>query len=216
MLLGIAGPARSGKTTVGDIIAGEFKGHTTYALASPIKNTINSLFGWDERHSDGVLKEEVCYTRAFHCGEIWTNLYKLLKRDVEAEYVRSFYSIFDAYCVFDSGGFMQYKISPRKAYQLFGTEWGRQSVCDTIWLDMAPKENCILTDVRFNNEAEYLKNLNGKIIAIESNRNTTQENKHSSESGVDISYVSATIRNDKGQSIDELKWKVTKLCRILK
>lgn len=216
MLLGIAGPARAGKTTVGEMIAEELKGYSTYALASPIKKTINTLFGWDERHSNGILKEEECYTRVFHCGEIWTSLYVLLNTDVEAEYVRKFYSIFNAYCVFDSGGFLQYKISPRKAYQLFGTEWGRQSVCDTIWLDMAPKENCIWTDVRFDNEAEYLVNLGGKVILIESDRVTTKETNHKSENGIDNSYVCATIKNNKEQSLEELKWKVIKLCRILK
>jgi hypothetical protein len=30
-----------------------------YAFASPIKNAVNGIMGWDSRHSDGILKEVI-------------------------------------------------------------------------------------------------------------------------------------------------------------
>ena len=50
-------------------------------------------------------------------------------------------------------------VSPRKAMQTLGTEWGRNSINSDLWLLAAEKKNeetsdLIVTDVRFNNEAE--------------------------------------------------------------
>ena len=109
--------------------------------------------------------------------------------------LRAFYDVFTPYVCFDNMGFMQWKISPRKAYQLFGTEFGRKHVKDTIWLDLAEDENVIWTDVRFNNEAQYLKDKGGIPIKVIADRGTTKESSHSSEAGVDESYVSIVVDN---------------------
>lgn len=58
LLLGIAGPARGGKTTVADHLRDEFDFHT-YAFAEPMKRMLSQLLGLTaeqlEQHKDTVL-----------------------------------------------------------------------------------------------------------------------------------------------------------------
>lgn len=143
MLIGLAGLARSGKDTAGGYF-GNSLDIETYALAQPIKETVNSLFSWDERHSDGDLKEV---------------------DDPEL-------------------GF-----SPRKAYQLFGTEFGR-GLRDDLWIRLANRKyemlgGLIVTDIRFNNEANWIREAGGTIIHIErEDEDVPKIREHESESGV--------------------------------
>lgn len=58
VIIGITGPAGSGKDTVAQYFVKHF-GYTRYALADPIKETVNALYGWNNRHAFGDLKEVV-------------------------------------------------------------------------------------------------------------------------------------------------------------
>lgn len=202
MLLGLNGIARSGKDTFGEMLAQKL-GYETYALASPIKGFINSLFGWDERMSDGILKEEEIYTQACNWPQIYFEFgkFKGLMDNAGIEYESrnlpdKFVKILKPYSVCPHQVF-QWKISPRKAYQLFGTEFGRECIKDSIWTDIAPKENVIWTDVRFDNESDAVLKANGEIIhVIRPGQNTIGESTHASEAGLtNINYF-ATIVND--------------------
>lgn len=212
-IIGITGLARSGKDTFTKFLCEE-TGYYRYALAHPIKNTVNILFGWDDRHSDGSLKEEVQYTRILHTSTLALNLSTLFEdMDYGATYARDFTSVFSNYCVYNLNGLLQYKISPRKAYQLFGTEFGRRTICDSVWLDMIPDNNLVISDVRFDNEAEYIIRNGWRIVEIVSNRSTTKESSHDSEKGIDKSLISATITNN--GTMEELKEKAKEICLLL-
>lgn len=60
--------------------------------------------------------------------------------------------------------------SARYAMQTLGTEWGRRTICDDLWVRLwlanMPERGCICDDVRFINEARALKNSGGKLICI--------------------------------------------------
>jgi hypothetical protein len=65
----------------------------------------------------------------------------------------------------------------RKKLQELGTEFGRDKYGDNIWCDVLYNtmkmysergiERFIITDVRFENEVKFIKELDGKIIKIE-------------------------------------------------
>jgi hypothetical protein len=65
----------------------------------------------------------------------------------------------------------------RKQLQQLGTELGRDNYGDDIWLNVLYNwmrvynergiERFIITDVRFENEVNFIKSLNGKVIKIE-------------------------------------------------
>tara|TARA_R110000822_G_scaffold133553_2_gene271006 strand:+ start:1253 stop:1792 length:540 start_codon:yes stop_codon:yes gene_type:complete len=57
-LIGLTGKARSGKDTTGDYLSKTY-GHKAFAMAKPIKEACRVIFGWDDRHLHGDLKEVV-------------------------------------------------------------------------------------------------------------------------------------------------------------
>ena len=213
MLIGISGKAGAGKSTLGNMLS-KLSGYPTLGLADTLKQKVNTIFGWDNRHSFGSLKEEEQYTKVTHISQINLILNTCWNGIIDMDYdkLRAFYTVFEPYVCFDNMGFIQWKISPRKAYQLFGTEFGRKQLKDTLWLDLAQDHDIIWTDVRFDNEAEYLKSKGGILIEVVSDRETTKESSHSSEAGVDKSYISITIDNTgtlkKLEKEAEKVWKV--------
>jgi hypothetical protein len=79
--------------------------------------------------------------------------------------------------------------SPRFAMQTLGTEWGRQMISPTIWVDIweyrvtqAIKEQTpvVVDDCRFQNELDTLKRMGGISITIVRDVNTPV-NEHVSE-----------------------------------
>ena len=66
--------------------------------------------------------------------------------------------------------------SPRDLKRTLGTEWGRNMVHPDIWLDIMRDriasqdgiyDGVVIDDVRFDNEAEYIKRAGGVIIRLE-------------------------------------------------
>jgi hypothetical protein len=85
-----------------------------------------------------------------------------------------------------------WKFSPRKAYQICGTEFGRNLNPD-LWLlawerNMFAKpytENWVIPDVRFENEVNFIKQRHGRIIHIV-RKDIKAINDHVSENGVEF------------------------------
>ena len=144
-LIGLSGAARSGKDTVGGYLV-EKHNVKRYAFADPLKRACSEMFGipLEDFHSDD--KKEVV-------NEFW--------------------------------GF-----SPRQIAQLLGTEGGRQLFREDLWTKRAElaylqhkadiehilpqtfgnidgAAGMVITDVRFPNEAEWIKNAGGIVIHIE-------------------------------------------------
>ena len=93
-------------------------------------------------------------------------------------------------------------ISPRKIYQLLGTEVGRGIDVD-IWVknaEMFVKKNAgwtvVVTDVRFDNEALWIHNRGGVVINIVRDKDYIVENKHSSEGGLKPENIDFTVYNN--------------------
>lgn len=128
IVIGLAGPARSGKNTAAGYIEESlwwecsFKGDTfpnfceQYSFAQPIRDAMYTLFGWGPDVLESGRKDQV---------------------DPE------------------------FGFSPREAMQKMGTEYGR-SLSPSLWLDMAKHrlgqtQFLIITDVRFQNEADWVR-----------------------------------------------------------
>lgn len=77
-------------------------------------------------------------------------------------------------------------VTSRVMMQTLGTEWGRDTIGESIWIDIAKKhgngkEFLIISDVRFDNEAEYVRE-NGFLIHVEGRGGIDTD--HNSESGI--------------------------------
>ena len=91
--------------------------------------------------------------------------------------------------------------SARFIMQTFGTEYARDTIKKTIWLDMmakrlseSPHKNVCVDDVRFDNEAKLIKKLGGIVLRIK--RGDTLSDNHVSEHGISDDLVDYEIDND--------------------
>ena len=99
--------------------------------------------------------------------------------------------------------------SPRRLLQSLGTEWGRDMIHPEIWVMSLMQRvegvrDAVITDVRFNNEAEAILARGGEVWRVVGREAIigAEASSHASECGVADKYISATITN--GGSIDDL------------
>lgn len=92
--------------------------------------------------------------------------------------------------------------SPRRLMQTLGTEWGRQMIKPTLWVDLMRQrlerertafELIVITDVRFDDEAQLIHTLGGEVWQIE--RATDAVAAHTSEAGINPLLVTRSIDN---------------------
>lgn len=109
----------------------------------------------------------------------------------------------------DKNGPTKFGFSYRKAIQTLGTEWGRALDHD-LWVKLvaADMEYCyddrvVFTDVRFDNEAEWIRRSGGRIIHLSGRAYNLADNAtHASEAGVAfVEGVDVAIVND-GTDLD--------------
>lgn len=95
--------------------------------------------------------------------------------------------------------------SPRQMMQTLGTEWGRVTVNEDIWLILAGKKiqefheqgyGAIITDVRFENEAAWVRKNGGLIVHVLRDTAGTPH-VHASEAGVKASAIDYIIYNNR-------------------
>ena len=93
--------------------------------------------------------------------------------------------------------------SPRELYQLLGTDVAR-SIDVRVWIknaEMFIKKRAglsvVITDVRFSNEAEWIRKQGGVVIYLESKtRGINDGTGHASENGLNGDDVDVYIEND--------------------
>lgn len=92
--------------------------------------------------------------------------------------------------------------SPRQLLQTLGTEWGRQSVRDDLWLVLAEKRleqaegggPVVFADLRFDNEAQWIRRRGGQVWEI-MREGTDAAAGHASEAGISPRLVDKTFWN---------------------
>lgn len=110
--------------------------------------------------------------------------------------------------------------SPRQILQTLGTEWGRQMIHEDIWIMLCMNRcfgvaNVVITDVRFDNEAEAIRQNGGVLVKIVRSAAGLggDTGRHASESGVSEHLIHERLRND--GTIDDLAAEVNALlCRL--
>lgn len=154
-IIGIAGPARSGKDTLANMII-SIQGGYRYSFADPIREMLKPL---------GI--------------------------DMDTEYWQAHKE--DPIPVLD--------VTPRRMMQTLGTEWGREHIHPNIWLVMAAQARMnhgpgmIIPDVRFDNEAEWVRRNKGRVIHIKRDDAPAVES-HASENGVKVMPEDIAITNN--------------------
>jgi len=98
--------------------------------------------------------------------------------------------------------------SPRRLLQTLGTEWGRHMIDTNIWVNLVHHDlndilmklpghftGVVLTDCRFNNEAEWIKACDGEIWQVV-RPDIFEVADHPSEFGIDSHLIDRILLND--------------------
>lgn len=97
-------------------------------------------------------------------------------------------------------------VSPRRLAQTLGTDWGREQIHSDIWLKIAERRLAmmqyrgalpvIITDVRFLNEARWIKKKGGYLLQIlRPESPSITESSHESEKFVGIAGDSVIVND---------------------
>ena len=119
------------------------------------------------------------------------------------------------------------EITARVALQRYGTEGHRGVFGDNFWVDaLLPQEGweanfeispfvhrpvdiCVVTDLRFENEAERIRELGGMVWLVD--RFSKQRDDHVSEKPLDDSHIDRIIKNR--ETLEVLRHRVELACR---
>ena len=93
-------------------------------------------------------------------------------------------------------------VSARHCLQTLGTEWGRNLISDSIWIDItrhrieeSDANVFIIDDVRFDNEAEMIRDMGGEVWKL-SRSGVNENDAHISESGVSDNLITKHVNLD--------------------
>ncbi len=92
----------------------------------------------------------------------------------------------------------------RELLQTLGTEWGRDLVDENFWnkllknkLEIHSDSRIVITDVRFNNEAQMIREMGGVVIYIKRNEAEGHNMTHASENSLSVENIDYYLDNDK-------------------
>lgn len=105
----------------------------------------------------------------------------------------------------------------RRLLQVLGTDFGRKMLGDDVWINIAlsgikSEDKIVISDVRYPNEAQAIKNLSGSLWRI-NRHNHSAVNGHTSEHAMDNYMFNHVIYND--GTLDDLSDEVFMLSREL-
>lgn len=166
-IIGLTGSAGSGKDTTANYIQQHVPGVHIRAFAGPLKEACKILFKLSNKQLYNLKEKEKPIAR-------FNNM------------------------------------SPRQLMQFLGTDCLRKHISDTIFIDMMSAEHdelsvindnssdnsyMIITDMRFNNEAEWVKERGGLVVKIERNGVRTEHSEHASEQGISKDLIDHVLEN---------------------
>jgi hypothetical protein len=140
MVVGIVGFIGSGKDTVADYLV-NFHEFRRESFASTLKDAVAAVFGWDRTMLEGRTAE----------AREW-------REQVDPWWAERL---------------AMPTLTPRWILQYWGTEVGRRSFHDDIWIASLEnklrnsKDSIVVSDCRFPNEIDSIKQLGGKIIWVQ-------------------------------------------------
>ena len=139
MIVGLLGFIGSGKGTAGDIL--KDMGFTPVSFAKGVKDVAAEMFGWPRHLLEGDTQQSRDWRE--QPDQFWSK-----------EFGKDF--------------------TPRLALQLMGTEVGRDVFHQDFWviklknyMQNNPNQSYVITDVRFQNEIEFVHSMNGILVEVQ-------------------------------------------------
>ena len=140
MIIGICGFIGSGKDTIADYLV-NFHEFRRESFATTLKDAVSAVFGWDRTMLEGRTKEAREWREQL---DLWWSE----RLDMPT-------------------------LTPRWVLQYWGTEVCRKAFHNDIWIASLEnklrnsKDNIVISDCRFPNEIQSIRNAGGKIIWVQ-------------------------------------------------
>jgi hypothetical protein len=204
-VIGITGLKRHGKGEVGEAIKRLVPGAVAVGFADKLKISMMRALGFDRPEA-----ELIALADSLKVASTVSVLYEEPGQEPDP---------------YDDTGVL-HQLSGRQLLQWFGTEGGRKTFGESFWIDQTLPDTLDLyeaqcrlkaayglapiiaiTDVRFDNEAQRVKNIGGVVWeVIRPDLVDSSADTHVSEAGVSDVFIDRTIINDAG--LDTLQWRV--------
>ena len=196
-IIGLTGRAGAGKDTVAEILENH-QGYVRVAFADALRFEVAQSFGINmSMMIDRVKKEKIS-----------TDLQIAFSED--RAFIEHMRSLGLDVCTYRS---------PREILRLWGTEYRRQTCSETYWLDRMSEtidglmrlgaRRIAITDVRFMNEADFVKTHQGKMWRVVRHSSDVIQADHLSES--EQNFIDADLAIDNNGSLSDLTAAVNKL-----
>jgi hypothetical protein len=203
-IIAISGKMGSGKDTIGEIIqyiSAESKidmvsQNQSVSLEDLIKGKFKENSDWEIKKMAGKLKDIASILIGCTREQLEDREFKEKELGEQWLVYKSHGSIFTTwqeayeYCGEQESDVDSYTLTPRLMLQLLGTDCARKIIhpntwANAFWADYKIENNpkWIITDCRFPNEADSIKERNGIIIRVE--RGNIKSSNHPSETGLD-------------------------------
>ena len=146
MIIGITGLISSGKDTAADYLI-RFHGFKKLSYAGTLKDCVASIFSWDREMLEGTTQSSREWREEI--DEWWAK-----RLDMP-------------------------HLTPRWVLQYWGTEVGRRTFHNDIWVASIENQlrqitdDVVITDCRFKNEVDAIKNAGGKTLRIKRGKQPT-------------------------------------------
>lgn len=184
-IIGLSGFARSGKDEAANILVNEF-GFKQVAFADKLREVLYALNPLVDIEIEDYEVNINIDERIIHSGHTEQNIYV---QDVIDEY--------------GWGGYKETRFGPeiRRLLQRLGTEAGRQTLWDSIWIDASltghPEDaKIVVSDARFFNEFDAIRARGGYVWRID-REGVGPVNNHASElEAVDYDKFSLYLKNN--------------------
>lgn len=185
IVIGLAGRARAGKNTVAEILEAIEPGFCQCAYADALRIEVIEAFkvSSDLFNNDDLKERKDPALAVVRCGDI--------------EFIERMTAL---------GHNLIAPRTPREIMQLWGTEYRRNQRSD-YWIDklsqlIHEKIKCgtrkfVVTDVRFEDEAQLIKKMNGQVWLIQRDIADIKPAWHRSERVQDIASIDKTIANNR-------------------
>lgn len=175
MIIGIMGKKRSGKDTLAEMLVEDWD-FEQFSFAEPMREFARDVFGWDDDWINNH-KEEV--------DPYWGISYRQFMQNIGTEYFQ-----------YDLG-----KAFPKFKALTGRSIWVKRFIQHTI---KHPETNFVISDVRFQHEADEIKKANGILLRVNrTNLEVDKKDLHASEIEADSIEADYGITN-RGENINEL------------
>lgn len=189
VIIGISGYARAGKDEIAKILVEEFD-FKRIAFADKLREMLYQLNPWVYDTESGDLEVNIVGPG----------------QEIPVTMVSTVQKVIDQYG-WDGYKETEFGNSIRALLQRLGTEAGRNTLWDSIWVDAAlkdykPGDRLVVPDTRFLNECDAIKSRGGKLWRV-NRKGIGPANNHVSETGIDGYRFDVVFNNN--WSLEDLR-----------